>query len=817
MKSKKGWKVFLGIVGGIIVLLILATVVAKVVLTKEKLLALMVPKIEAALDRKVEIDDVAVSIWGGLGVDVNGMTVFNRPGFTRQELFKFDKLSIRVKFWPLLHKRIEISKLILENPEINLETTRQGVSNFEDIIHGEGGAIIIPASFDQLEIANGQITYLDDKNQKTVILRKFEQKARLSLDEKGENAEIAGTITIPEIELTLPNYTGKLPPLTLSLEHLLTLDMARQVLEIKDLKLGIAEIQMEVKGEVGGLDESPILNLTVQSDKIPLQEVLASVPKEESSPLNQLSTSGSMMVAASVKGEMKEGASPEIEGKVTLENARIDFAQVPQPFSMPYGEVNFNNRSLSFFSSGAQLGGTPMQVKLVLEDFSDPSLSSEISAKLNLGVVQELVSLPQGMSLAGAADLNVKAYGKVKKPDKMALSGRVGLEKAEIASPGLGVPIRNLDADMVLKDGNVEISQMSLSMGKSSMNLQGRLYGVVPYLLSQRKEPPLLSFNFSSPFMDFDEILPESRTTELGAQPQKQETAVSDSILLPGINASGQVSIQRGKFRGVEFTDFSSKVEVTDGVLKLGNIVSNVYTGTVGGAVETDLKRPDHVKFDMNLTANQIEANDFLSRFTAVDDRLFGKLNLSATFAGEGNSIQDIRKTLLAKGTASFADGKLVNLPLLDSLSSFLGIPMAKEEQIRTLWNTFRIENGRVYFDDLTASSRDGDIQLAGWLGLDGSLDYKLTLVLSPELSTKFSALGDLSNYLKNDEGRVVLDINVGGKTTRPNFSFDTSRAEKKLQDQLKAKVNEKKEELKDQAKETAQDLLQQLLKKKKK
>ncbi len=817
MKSKKGWKIFLGIVGGIILLLILASVVVKVVFTKEKLLSLMVPKIEAALDRKVEIDDVSVSIWGGLGADVKGMTVFNRPGFARQELFKFDELSIRVKFWPLLRRRIEISKLILENPEINLETTKQGVSNFEDIVQGEGGAIVIPVSFDQLEISNGQITYLDDKNQKTVILRKFEQKARLSLDQKGENAEISGEITIPQIELSLPNYKGELPPLTLSLDYLVNLDMLKQVLEVKDLNLKIAEIQMAVKGEVSGLDKSPILNLTVQSDKIPLQEVLASVPKEESSPLNQLSTSGSMVVAASVKGEMKEGTSPEIEGKVTLENARIDFAQVPQPFVMPYGEINFNNRSLSFFSSGAQLGGTPMQVKLVLEDFSDLSLSSEISAKLNLGMVQELASLPEGMSLAGAADFNVKAYGKVKKPDKMILSGRVGLQKAEIASPGLGVPIRNLDADMVLKDGNVEISKMSLSMGKSSMNLQGRLYGVVPYLLSQRKEPPLLSFNFNSPFMDFDEILPESKGTEVGAPAQKSGAAASDSILLPGINASGQVSIQRGKFRGVEFTDFSSKVEVANGVLKLGNIVSNIYTGTVGGAVETDLRQPDHVKFDMNLTANQIEANDFLSRFTAVDDRLFGKLNLSATFAGEGNSIQDIRKSLLANGTASFSDGKLVNLPLLDSLSSFLGIRMAKEEQIRTLWNTFRIENGRVYFDDLTASSKDGDIQLVGWLGLDGSLDYKLTLVLSPELSTKFSALGDLSNYLKNDEGRVVLDINVGGRTTRPNFSFDTSRAEKKIQDQLKAKVNEKKEELKDQAKETAQDLLQQLLKKKKK
>ena len=817
MKSKKGWKIVVGVIVGIIILLILASVVVKIVFTKEKLLSLMVPRIEAALDREVEIDDVSVSIWGGLGVDVKGMTVWNKPGFIQHELFKFDQLSIRVKFWPLLHKRIQISKLILENPQINLETTSQGVSNFEDIVQGEEGAIIIPVSFDQLEITNGQITHLDDKNQKTIILRKFEQKASLSLDDKGENAEIAGKITIPEIELSLPDYTGKLPPLTLSLEHLLTFDMRRQVLEIKDLKLGIAEIQMVVKGEVGGLDKSPFLNLTVESGKIPLEKVFASLPKGESSPLNQLSTSGSMIVTASLKGEIKEGVSPEIEGKVALENARIDFARVPKPFVMPYGEINFNNRSLSFFSSAAKMGDAPMQVKLVLEDFSDLSLSSEISAKLNLGVVQELVSLPQGMSLTGSADLNVKAYGKIKKPDKMILSGRVGLQKAEIVSSGLGVPIRNLDADMALKDGNVEISQMSLSMGKSSLSLQGKLYGVLPYLLSQQKQPPLLGFNLNSPFMDFDEILPASKETQVGNQAPESKAAASDSILLPGINASGQVSIQRGKFRGVEFTDFSSKVEITDGVLKLENIVSNIYSGSVGGAVKTDLRRPDHIQFDMNLTANQIEANSFLTRFTAVDDRLFGKLNLSATFAGEGNSVADIRKTLLAKGTVSFADGKLVNLPLLDSLSSFLGIQMAREQHIRTLWNTFRIENGRVYFDDLTASAKDGDIQLAGSLGLDGSLDYRLTVVLSPELSTRFSALGDLSTYLKNDEGRVVLDINVGGRTTRPNFTFDTSRAEKKLQDQLKAKVDEKKEELKDQAKETAQDLLQQLLKKKKK
>ncbi len=817
MKSRKTLKVLAGIVGGIVILLILISVIAKIVFTKEKLLSLLVPRIETALDRKVEIDDVTLSIWGGLGVDVKGMRVQNKPGFIQQELFRFDRLSIRVKFWPLLHKRIEIKRLILESPEINLETTRQGVSNFEDLIKSEGGAIIIPASFDQLEITNGKIVYLDDKNKRTIILRQYEQKASLSLDEKGENAEVTGKITVPDIELSLPDYKGKLPPLTLSLEHQINFNMPSQVLDIRELKLGIAEIQMEVKGKLEGLDSLPVLNLTIESGKIPLEKVFASLPKGESSPLNQLTTSGDLIISASIQGEIKKDTSPEIKGKVTLENARIDFVSVPKPLTMPYGELNFNNRSASFFSSGAKLGEAPLEIKLVLEDFSDPSLTSELRAKLNLAVLGEFASLPEGTNLGGSADISIKAYGKVKKPEKMILSGRVDLQKAEIATPGLGVPIRNLDAGMVLKDGDVDISQMSLSMGKSSLNLQGKLYGAVPYVLSSRKEPPLLNFNLNSSFLDFDEIFPVSKKNKEGTDTSKSQVAQSDSILLPGINASGQIFIERGKFRGVEFTNLSSRVDVSGGVLKLDNIVSNIYTGSVGGSVKSDLRRPDHVEFDMNLTANQIEANDFLSRFTAFDNRLFGKLNLNATFAGKGNSVDDIRKTLLANGTASFAEGKLINWELLDSLSSFLGLGMAKEQTVRNLRNSFRIENGRVYFDDLSALTKDGDIELTGWLGLDGSLDYLLTVVLSPELSGRFNALGELSSYLKNDQGRVVLDIKVGGKATRPKFTFDTSRAEKKLQDQMKAKVEEKKDELKDEVKKTAEDLLKDLLKKKKK
>jgi AsmA protein len=821
MKSKKGLKILIGVIAGIIILLVLATVVVKIIFTKEKLLSLLIPKIETALKRKVGIEDVSVSIWGGLGVDVKGMKVLNPPGFVHAELFKFDQFSVRVKFFPLLRKRIEVRKLILESPEINLEKNREGISNFEDLIKGEGGRIFLPVAFDQLEIKNGTILYLDSKDQKKIVLHKFEQSARLSLDEKMENAQATGKITVDQIELSLPDYKGTLPPLTFSLEHDINLNMPQDRLDIASLKIGIAKISMDVKGTVEKLSTIPSLNLVIQSNEIPLADLFASLPKEESSPLNQLTTSGALKISSSFQGEIKGKLPPQIQGKITFQNVKVDFVQVPQSFSMPYGEINFDNRSLNFFTSQAKLGESPMELKLVVDNFSDPNVTSELKAKFNLAVLGGFVRMPEKTSLAGDADINVKASGKIKKPtgavgaERMNFSGQMQLRKVEASTPALGVPIQNLNADISFQKGDVDIPNLGLSLGKSSLNLQGELYGVIPYFLFKQEKKPLFNFSLNSPLMDLDEIFPTSPEQEGKTE---EKSARSDTIIpLPDINVTGQISIQKAIFRKIELTDLSAKLEVTDGVLRLENIVTKVYSGSVGGNVACDLKDIEHIPYNIDLTANQIEANDFLSRFTSFDNHLFGKLNMNASFSGRGNQLPDIQKSLAGNGTVSFADGKLVNWEILDKVASFLKIDSFKEQQIRTLRNSFRIADSRVWFDDFSAVTKDGDFKLVGSVGLDGLLDYKLNAVLSPELSTRFDALGDLSQYLKNEQGRVVLDIKITGPAKNPEFALDTSKPEEKFKQQMKEKAQEQTDKAKDQLKEKGQDLLKDLLKKKKK
>ncbi len=812
MESRKRLKILIGFVAGVILLLILASLVVKIVFTKEKLMSMLVPRIEEALKRQVEIDDVTVSIWGGLGVDVKGMRVLNPPGFAHEELFRFDQLSIRVKFFPLLRKRIEIKKLILESPEINLEKKEKGISNFGDLIESEGGAITIPATFDRLQIKNGTILYLDSQDKKEIVLHQFDQSARLSLDDKMENAKITGEIKVERVELNLPDYQGTLPPLTLSLEHDISLNMPGDYLDVNLLKIGIAEIELEVKGRVEKVSTTPVLNLTVESDKISLEDLLASLPKEESSPLSLLETSGNLALRASVRGATQGEPPLQIEGKITLQNARIDFATVPKPLHMPYGEINFNNRSLSFFSSDARLGEAPMELKLVVENFSDPSLTSQLKTNLNLAVLSEFVSLPEKTNFAGHAEINIKAYGKIKQSEKMNFSGRVDLKKVEVTTPVLGVPVRNLDATMTFKGSDIDIPELSLSLGKSSLTLQGKAYRAIPYLLSAEEGKPLFSFSLDSPFLDLDEILPVSE--EAAAEEKAPE---QDTILLPDINARGQIFIQRAIFRETKYTDLSADLDITDGVLKLDNIRANVYSGSVEGELISDLNDIEHLEFDLNLTANQIEANDFLSRFTGFDDHLFGKLNFEATFSGRGNRVEDIQRSLLANGKVTFADGKLVGWGLLDSLASFLHVESIREQDIKTLTNSFRVEDGRVWFDALSAATKDGDFDLVGSVGLDGTLDYQLAAVLSPELSLRFDALGDISDYLKNEQGRVVLDIEIRGTAKSPRFSLDTSKAQERLRAKLRGKVDEKKEEIKEQLKDKAADLLNDLFKKKKK
>ena len=84
------------------------------------------------LQRKVDVGAVHLQILSGLGAGLDDVTVYNPPGWEQPYFLKAATLSIKVAWWPFLHRRIEITKMILRDGTIVIERDAQGRLNLAD-------------------------------------------------------------------------------------------------------------------------------------------------------------------------------------------------------------------------------------------------------------------------------------------------------------------------------------------------------------------------------------------------------------------------------------------------------------------------------------------------------------------------------------------------------------------------------------------------------------------------------------------------------------------------------------------------------------
>ena len=87
------------------------------------------PLIEEALNRKIELQEIRLTIWPRIGARVVGFTVMDDPAFSTSHFASLSSLDVGVKLWPLLSKKVEIEEISLHNPLITIIKNTDGVTN----------------------------------------------------------------------------------------------------------------------------------------------------------------------------------------------------------------------------------------------------------------------------------------------------------------------------------------------------------------------------------------------------------------------------------------------------------------------------------------------------------------------------------------------------------------------------------------------------------------------------------------------------------------------------------------------------------------
>jgi hypothetical protein len=274
---------------------------------------------------------------------------------------------------------------------------------------------------------------------------------------------------------------------------------------------------------------------------------------------------------------------------------------------------------------------------------------------------------------------------------------------------------------------------------------------------------------------------------------------------MPDILSQGTFSADTLIYSRVPFLGVTGKVRLKDRILECNEVTGGVYAGSVGGQVTIDLNDLQDPSYQGDFQASDVEANNFIARFTSLSQAVFGKAAISGSFSAQGRDPQRVKSTLTMDSTAALTSGKVVTGDFVNSalggLAAKAGQSFDKEQTLKDLTTLITVENGRVGLNQFkTRLGKWGDLSLDGSYGFTGDLQYKGAILLTKEQTAALYAsgglVGDVANLLGNKAERLNLPLSVEGTMTSPTMDVDytelTNNLKGQLQGDLKDEVGKK-------------------------
>jgi AsmA protein len=174
---------FLGIAAAILGVLVLILIALPFLIPMESYRGPIADAASSATGRMVSIDgDLRLTIYPELGVSVGSVSLANAPGAREPQMINVDNLVVGVRVLPLLSGRVEVARIVLDQPVIHLEMSADGTANW--VISGNaasqdqtetGGSPTIADrindfGIEELRINNGLITYYDSMTDTSAAL-----------------------------------------------------------------------------------------------------------------------------------------------------------------------------------------------------------------------------------------------------------------------------------------------------------------------------------------------------------------------------------------------------------------------------------------------------------------------------------------------------------------------------------------------------------------------------------------------------------------------------------------------------------------------
>ncbi|MCD6430703.1 MAG: hypothetical protein J7L57_05745 [Deltaproteobacteria bacterium] len=285
----------------------------------------------------------------------------------------------------------------------------------------------------------------------------------------------------------------------------------------------------------------------------------------------------------------------------------------------------------------------------------------------------------------------------------------------------------------------------------------------------------------------------EQTPANSGASVKPDQTSTSAPGLPspPSLTARGAVNIKQAVYENYKVDNFTLSYQYQDALLTISDLKGDVADGSIAAAatIKPFLSQPD---FQGNFSFADLQMSALMAMAKpALKDNLSGAGHGQFKFSGRGVEAAALKKSLSLEGEYGLRQAGLDNLPLTKSLSQLLGLPELENLKVTDLVGNLQLKDGQVNLNN----SWNGD-QLSGRavgeVGLDGSLDMPLHLVLSQQLSAKMAQRYPWVKETFNDKQEVAVGLSLAGTLSKPRLRLDEKKVQELLQKKLLEKLGEK-------------------------
>jgi uncharacterized protein involved in outer membrane biogenesis len=831
-RKRRLWIILLAIP---VVLVVGAMVALKLYFTSDRLKGIVVSRMEETTNRSIGIHDIGLSVFPSLAIRIDSMTVSNpRDGdFSETPMLALDRLTLNLKLWPLLSGNAEITSVTIERPMITLEVNAAGKGNYtmaEQTPEREtdaeptapeaaGGALLVS----DLRIRDGSLRYTDRKGNSAFSLEGMDVDLSGEYNPATSSVSLSTRSAVKNLSygsLTSALISNLRATLNLPLEY----KLADDLLVLKDGTGTVEDIALTISGTIGQLRGDPALDITIHSDKVNIAELLSLAPKEYMKAAEGLQGTGTATIHFVMSGVITDTTRPDVSGTISATGASIRYAQLPKPITNVNIVANFTRtrttQELRVPQFSATLGNNPLSASLTVVNFDDPVLTLAVNAALNLAEVKDYYPLEEGTQLSGGLKSNVNINGKVSAPAAMRASGTMEFRNVTIKQAGSQRPVQNLNGTVTFNNQIVESRRLAMTLGRSDLALGFTMRNYLSLLTEDKKAAqPSASITLSSNALYTADLTGDEPAGQAAGSRKAGDKQKGGGVPLPNVPMDVSVTIGKLVMEKFQLDNVRGSMRIADGVMNLQNLNFNTFEGSFSTKGTLDLREPERPTFDLAMDMKNVSVNNLLTPFSSFGKRLFGNLSMTTNLKGTlDDTLGLVQQSLTGTGDAQLTSGRLTGMKVNSTISSLLNIPDLQEIAFKDWANSFLIEGGRIQIKNLRIAALGGDYLINGSHGFDGSLDYKMNLVLSEATSAKVNVpgfAGEAVNLFKNESGRVVLNFNIGGTQDDPKVQLDTQAARQRVEELAKQKLDAEKKKLEEELKRKGGDLLKDLLKKK--